>query len=276
MSREIVDRAWQMGARLHHPDYQPRADLYGSSYFQSTSTPPYRPGSLWTPPPLNRSSQGQPNRRPRGHLAGNLGRGGLGSHAQQGPRSYEREPGAPSFPNGNSRWQPGKPHRSRGAPPPQRRRYGSAYGADIESFKGGGKHNGVYEYDAPYPSSAQRHPSTSMNGFRSASGNARTSREFRESRERGKTEKEKKSRSRQRDKAFWEEISRETDDLLGRVSLNGHQPEPSASGSAEYAASPPPVESVFPDSSQADHLPAPETLDRPGASSAPEQQQQED
>nr|BBH95238.1 hypothetical protein KTA_34370 [Thermogemmatispora argillosa] len=111
-----------------------------------------------------------------------------------------------------------------------------------------------------------------MNGFRSAAGNTRAARE---TRERGKADKEKRGRSRQREKAFWEEISQETDDLLGRLSLNGHHPELSASESAGYPAPPQSAEPDFLDSSQADHLPAPETLDSPSASSAQERQQQQ-
>ncbi|WP_376796655.1 hypothetical protein [Thermogemmatispora sp.] len=277
MSREIVDRAWQMGARLHHPDYQPRADLYGSSYFPSSSTPPYRSGSQWTPtpPPLNRSPQGQPNRGSRGRSLGNTGRGGPGPRAQQGPRSHEREPGGPAFSNGNSRWQPGRPHREqyrlRGAPPSQRRQPGSPYGADIDPFKGGGKQNGVYEYDAPHPGSRHRYPPTSSNGWRSSPGTPRAARE------RGKVEKEKKSYSRQRDKAFWEEISRETDDLLGRVSFNGHQPEPPTEGEL---APPQWAAPGLPGSTQSAAVdpPTPETVERASDSdsTASTQQQPED
>ncbi|WP_146747144.1 hypothetical protein [Thermogemmatispora tikiterensis] len=267
LNREIVDRAWQMGARLHHPDYQPRADLYGPSYFQSTSTPPYRSSNSWTPP-QNRSPQGQQNRRSQGRMAGtgNMGRGGPGPRAQQGPRSYERELGGPSFSNGNSRWQSGKPHREqyrlRGAPPPQRRQHGSPYGTDIEPFKGGGKHNGVYEYDAPYPGPGHRHPPASVNGFRPSSGNTRAARE------RGKAEKEKKNHSKQRDKAFWEEVSQETDQLLGHLSLNGHQPASSAEGYSTFSQS---VAPDLPGPSQTDdHPTGPETPDR---TSAPQQQE---
>ncbi|WP_052888300.1 hypothetical protein [Thermogemmatispora carboxidivorans] len=270
LNREIVDRAWQMGARLHHPDYQPRADLYGPSSY-STSTPPYRSSASWTPPQLNRSPQGQPNRRSRGRVAGtgNTGRaGGPGPRAQQGPRSHERELGGPSFSshhNSNSRWQSGKPHREqprpRGAPPSPRRQHGSTYGPDIESFKGGGKHNGVYEYDAPYPRSGNRHSPAPVNGFRSSPGTPRAARE------RGKAEKEKKNHSK-RDKAFWEEISQETDHLLGHFSLNGHQPASSAEG---YPTPPQPAAPDLPGSSQADDHPT--GLETPDRTSAPQQQE---
>ncbi|WP_069803662.1 hypothetical protein [Thermogemmatispora onikobensis] len=274
MNREIVDRAWQMGARLHHPDYQPRADLYGPSYFQSTSTPPYRSNASWTPPLLNRSPQGQPNRRSRGRMAGtgNTGRGGPGPRAQQGPRSHERELGGPPFSshnNGNGRWQSGKPHREqphpRGAPSSPRRQHGSTYGPDIEPFKGGGKHNGVYEYNAPYPRTGNRYSPASVNGFRSSPppGNTRAARE----RGSGKAEKEKKNHSK-RDKAFWEEISQETDHLLGRLPLNGHQPASSAEGSLTPSQ---PAVPDLPGSPQTDDHPT--GLETPDHTSAPQQQE---
>jgi hypothetical protein len=223
LSREVVDRAWELGARPHHPDYRPRADLHRQSSSQAGSTSahnsPRPPGTAQDYRPT--SGRQDRARRPRDLAHGNPGV----APETRTPGSYRnadngRSPARNGRPGPNSlgRYE----QRSNGTGGSRQRSGDYRSRAEVAAPKSNGHLGRVYEYDAPRYRPGNN--AGAVNRHRPASEPARPARE-RNGRGRGRS-----NHSRRKEQEFWEEVSQETHHLIGRVT-----PPPSNSSAAPIA-----------------------------------------
>jgi hypothetical protein len=218
LNRAIVDRAWELGARPQYPDYRPREDLYRTS-IPSTGASPAEYGR--SARRTERPSPERYNGRAMGPAA--PGRGPARPEADrrsQGAARFPREPGEFSSRQEGRRGSKGAgsgEQRRRGQAPFQRGQSYGGYGSEIESFKNDGHANGVYEYDAPR-SGRGSGPLANDGQQPGAAYPARSG----DRRGRG-------GRGRQQDRAFWEEIRQEADQLLGQVTPPANDSRPGQS-----------------------------------------------